>query len=73
MANWQSIGVFGVTQNAIYGSLVIAVVMILASIADMTTSHPFGGNVTPDIIFLFAAAAVAWMAIDCLKGTRKKK
>jgi len=62
-----------VTQNLIYGSLVIAIVMIVACVADMITGFPFGGNVTSDIIFLIASAAVMWMGIDCLKGIRKKR
>jgi len=62
-----------VTQNVIYGSLAIAGGMTVASIADMATDFPFGGNLVPDIIFLIASAAVAWMGFDCLKGMRRKK
>lgn len=60
-------------QNVVYGSLVIAIGMALAAIADIFTGMPFGGNLTPDIIFLVAAAGVTWMGFDCLKGMRKKK
>ena len=60
------------TQNVTYGSLAIASGMILASIADIATGFPFGGNRVPDVIFLIASGAVMWMGIDCLKGMRKK-
>lgn len=60
-------------QNVIYGSLAIAIGMILASAVDIFTGIPFGGNLTPDIIFLVASAAVVWMAIDCLRGLRRRK
>ncbi len=60
-------------QNVIYASLAVAGGMIVASIADIVVSYPFGGHLVPDIIFLVAAAAVMWMGIDCLKGMRKKK
>ena len=69
----MSTGVVRVTQNVIYGSLAVAGCMFVASIADMVTDFPFGGNLVPDIIFLIASAGVAWMGFDCLKGTRGKK
>ncbi len=51
-------GVFGVTKNVIFGSLAIAIAMLVACVADIVTGVPFGGNLTPDIIFMIAAAAV---------------
>jgi len=62
-----------VAQNLIYGSLAVSIGMILAYIADIATGMPFGGNLTPDIIFIIAAAIVGWMAIDCLRGIRRRK
>lgn len=61
------------TKNVIFGSMAIAIAMLVACIADIVTGVPFGGNLTPDIIFMIAAAAVTWMGIDCLKGMRKNK
>ena len=61
------------TKNVLFGSLAIAIAMLVACIADIFTDVPFGGNLTPDIIFMIAAAGVTWMGIDCLKGMRKNK
>lgn len=60
-------------QNVIYGSLAVAIGMILACVIDIFMGTPFGGNLTPDIIFIVCSAAVIWMAVDCLRGLRRRK
>jgi len=56
-----------IAQNVVYASLGIAGLIGLASLADMITGAPFGGQTTYDVLFLIAAAITAYMGIDCLK------
>jgi hypothetical protein len=61
-----------VAQNVIFASLAIALAMMAACIADIITGFPFAGQTTMDIMFIIASAVVGWMAIDCLRGMRKR-
>jgi hypothetical protein len=57
----------GVAQNVVVGSLGVVGLMALASLADLITGAPFGGQTVPDIVFLIAAALTGYMGYDCLK------
>ncbi|MCP4174789.1 MAG: hypothetical protein GY758_28920 [Fuerstiella sp.] len=60
----------GIPQNVVYASLVIAALMGLASIADLATGSPFGGQTVFDILFIISAGITAFLGIDCLRDAK---
>jgi hypothetical protein len=55
------------SKNLIFASFGIAGVVSAACLLDLLTSIPFARQVTFDIIFLLASAAVAYLAWDAYK------
>ena len=60
----------GNARSVVFGSMVVAGLMALASILDMVLGIPFQGQMALDIMFILAAGIVIYMGIDCLKDQR---
>jgi hypothetical protein len=60
----------GLPQNVVYASLVIAGLMGLASITDLLTGGPFGGQTVFDVLFIISAGITAFLGIDCLRDAK---
>jgi hypothetical protein len=60
----------GLSQNVVYASLVIAGLMGVASIADLATGSPFGGQTAFDVLFIISAGITAYLGIDCLRDAK---
>lgn len=59
-------------QNVIFAALAIAIGMIAACITDMVIGFPFDGQTFMDVVFVIASGIVIWMAIDAMRGIRRR-
>ena len=59
------------TKNMIFGSMVAAGLVAVASILDMVLKMPFGGySLTMDILYLFAAGIVLYLGWDAYRDNQ---
>ncbi len=60
----------GLSKKVIFGSIGAAGLVGVLAIVDVIIGFPFKGQMTMDILFLLAAAAIGYMAYDAYQDLK---
>lgn len=60
------------SKKLVVGSMIVAGIVTLMSIADLATGLPFSGALTKtmDIVFIICAAIIGYLSWHCLKDSK---
>jgi len=55
------------SKNMVFGSLAVAVLVLVMSILDLALKMPFGGQMVMDILYILGAGIVLYLGWDAIR------